>query len=146
MSAPPEARTTAIRFAAVDRRHNPWVIALAATPLALIPVLLTAAALTQPAFGVFAIHLFIIGSIALAYALLRRPWPKLMPVDVEVTRDGLLIDRERIERADIQRGDLVHGGASVSLERRSRGRRELDLHTEREARALLRGFDMPFRG
>lgn len=124
-------------FQATVKRRNKLVLAAAASPIALIPVLVTLAALTEPFFMVFSLHLLIVGGLALAYAHRRNPWPRREAVEVEVEANALRVGDERIPRAELSRGDRVGPGASVRLKRTRRRETELTLSTDAAARRLL---------
>ncbi len=127
-------------FEAVEKRHNPWMTGLAAIPLALIPVLLVAAAITKPFVAVFCFHATVIGLGALGYVRRRKPFARRVPVEVRVEPDACLVDEARIPRSEIQRGD--RDGRGVTLRCQRLREVELEMGSEEDARDLLGALEL----
>jgi hypothetical protein len=98
--------------------RNPWLVGLAASPFALLPLLwAAAAALGEPALLFPTFHLVIFGSLASLLVWRRNPWKRRRPVRVEVDDAAITVGGERVERNKLTRGVIVprDGGIEVHL-------------------------------
>ncbi|HEY2366690.1 MAG TPA: hypothetical protein VGH87_09900, partial [Polyangiaceae bacterium] len=126
-------------------RRNPWMTAASCVPWALIPVLVVASLATKLPFAALSPHLAIIGLFTFLNVWRRKPRARLDDVHVATDASSLLIDDERIARADVKRAELVPWANDTIVRANLRGRIDEELVFEREedAHAFLKqlGFD-----
>lgn len=98
----------------VEVRHNPWLLGLAASPLALAPLLWVIALVTQtPQVAIPSFHASALGLFALWYVWRRNPWPTRVPVELKADANGLdVIDRESRRRRRVLREHIARGATS----------------------------------
>ncbi|MGE0785051.1 MAG: hypothetical protein AB7S26_05130 [Sandaracinaceae bacterium] len=133
-----------VELPAVEKRANPWIRALAASPFAAILPLLVAAAVVHPAIAVFTFHLVVLGTIATLFARRLKPLARNVPVTVHVEGDELAIRDAKGKTDTLAVSRITNGlklpragGITVRLGQKRRVDRELTFETEAEADALL---------
>ncbi len=130
---------------AVEKRPNPLVTALAATPFGLLVPAWIAGALVHPAFFVFTIHLLLFGGLATFFTRRNLPFAKRVPVKLRVDDAGLSSTPaepgavETIPAATISRAVKVPSkdGLAVRVGRKGGRDREYLVPSERDADRVL---------
>lgn len=126
-------------------RRNPWMTAASCIPWALIPVAVIASIATKLPFAAISPHLAIIGVFAFLNVWRRKPRARLEDVHVATDASSLLIDDQRIARADVKRAELVPWINNTIVHASLRGRidEELVFDREEDAHEFLKklGFD-----
>jgi hypothetical protein len=124
-------------------RHNPWVLAAAASPVLAALVLGVVTLATRVPVAIFAPHLVIAG-LALTYLAYRRKWrPLVDPVRVQAGKDGVHVGDRFVPRSRITGGFVVPGWPTRVLLRLRRGVPvELEVRDTAEARAVLRALGL----
>lgn len=126
-------------------QRNPWITALAASPLGLIPLLWAAAVATgEPVVALPTVHLAIIGAFTSFWAWRRNPWRKKARVRVEVDGEAITVGDERIERSTLSRGVIVPREGDIEVHLAKLGPDlEVRVKSAEDARRLLSslGFD-----
>ncbi|MFO0760280.1 MAG: hypothetical protein U0359_27610 [Byssovorax sp.] len=130
-------------------RHNPWMVALAASPALLSVGSILGGILVSPGFFVTILHCLIFALAMLIYVLRTRPRPRYAPVEVHADREALAVGEERVPREALRDGLVVPArsdrGPQVVLRRKGAFKPSIRLavHDRAEGRRLLRalGFD-----
>jgi hypothetical protein len=126
-------------FRAEQKRHNPWIMGLALAPLALVPLLLTAAAIYAPPIAFFGVHLTAIGIFTSLLAWKTNVWPRFVPIDVEVDDDNLTIGGKAIARDTITRGVAIdQAGGTARISRKAAPDIEIVFDEMSKAHELLK--------
>ncbi|MBW2456979.1 MAG: PH domain-containing protein [Deltaproteobacteria bacterium] len=126
-------------------RRNPWVMGLAALPFAICLGAIAGAIAGVPKLLVLMPHGLGLGAVATWYAWGRNPWPRLLPADLQIDEQWLVIGERRHARADLQAGFLVPGDGHVTVQLKRRGlgpALELRVADEAEGRALLQALGL----
>ena len=140
--------TTPPTFASNDLlriRRNPWVLALAASPLLVTLGAITGGLLAKPALFALVFHPAILALVALLYVWRRNPWPVIEAQAVRADGNGVRVGATHVPRADIRDGFVLPGyPPRVTLRRRWASPIELQVGSTEEARAILRvlGLDV----
>jgi hypothetical protein len=135
-----------VQFEVVRVRRNPWMTALTALPLALIPIAIIATLVTGGPFAFFAPHLAIVGLMGFLASWRRMPFARRTFCNVRVDGELLHIGGESIPRADITNAELMPTDDTPIVRVTRRGRfaaENLIVNNGREAHDLLTalGFD-----
>jgi hypothetical protein len=124
-------------------RHNPWMMALALSPLLGALGLILAGVAASPIYAAFVPHLTIAG-LVLGYIAYRRNWrPRVVPTPVRAGSEGVTVGGRFIPRSEIRDGLVVPGNPPrVRLRRRGGLAVELQTGGADEARGLLRALGL----
>jgi hypothetical protein len=127
----------------VELRHNPWMMALAATPFLGTLACIVGGLLGTPALFALTFHTSILGLAAMAYAWRRNFRPIVKDVDVRADATGVHVGDRFVPRSEIRAGLIVPRMApGVLLRRRLRAAIELQAASTEEARSLLRALGL----
>ena len=119
------AKKLALRAQSAER--NPWFRALGASPLLLLPVLVTLAAVAnRPEFLWFCLHAIVLAAGLSTYLYKRNPWPRLRASEVRVDEGSLWVDDVRYARSSFRNAYLVPQ-KGCTLVRLVRGRLQRDV-------------------
>jgi hypothetical protein len=130
-------------------RHNPWMLALAASPALLSVAAFVAGLVFSPPFFAVVLHPLIIALVALVYVVKRRPRAIVEPIHVRADRHALTLGAETLPRATLREGLIVPAqrdrGPQVELRRKgsSAAPIRLAIQDREQGRRLLHalGFD-----
>jgi hypothetical protein len=139
------AMTDAPPFAGklLELRHNPWIMALAATPFLGTLACIAGGLLGNPALFALTIHTSILGLGAMLYAFRRNFRPIVKDVEVRADETGVHVGDRFVPRSELRAGLIVPRMApGVLLRRRFRLPVELQATSTGEARALLRALGL----
>lgn len=123
------------------RKPNPTLVGLSSIPIALGLLAILSAIVTRSAAFILGPHLLILGAVALATVIRRKPWAATSLEPVRASREGLRVGDARVPLDQITRALYVPDGVArqplVRVERKGRPALELLVHDEGEGRRVL---------